>query len=712
MPHYTPKPLTHAQLDLIQRPLDSKIFLEGPAGCGKTTVGVERLLTLLSVGVPGDQILVFVPQRTLAEPYAEALLYPGVVAGGMVSLLTVGGLAQRMVDLFWPLVAGAAGFQQPDELPAFLTLETAQYYMAHLVRPLLDRGLFESVNMERNRLYSQIIDNLNKAALVGFPATEISVRLQNAWSGDPGQKNVYDDAQTCANLFRKYCLEHNLLDFSLQVEVFWKYCWPLPACREYLNSTYRHLIYDNLEEDTPVAHALVKEWWPDFDSALLIYDQAAGYRRFLGADPASAYTLREFCNDRAVFTASFVCQPPVLAFSADLSAALNHQVLETAQEQVPAPVDFIYHRFYPQMLDWVAEQIARLVHEEGLPPSEVVVLAPFFSDALRFSLTNRLEGYGIPVRSHRPSRSLREEAVIQSLLTLSALAYPDWGICPDRYDVTGALVQAIEGLDLVRAQLLTDIVYHTRKGQAYLTSFDIIHPAMQQRITYRLGECFEQLRSWLEKVQSGIQEPMEFDHCLSRLFGEVLSQPGFGFHTSYQAGELTANLIESIQNFRWAVGPALAEENIPLGKEYLAMVADGVIAAQYLRSWQAQSEEAVLLAPAYTFLMSNRPAEVQFWLDIGERSWSQRINQPLTHPYVLSQSWEGGRPWTDLDEMATSEEALTRLVQGLLNRCRRKVYLGVSELGETGYEQRGPLLQAFQQLFRNLNRLNTAGKHG
>jgi len=47
-------------------------------------------------------------------------------------------------------------------------------------------------------------------------------------------------------------------------------------CRETLQATYRHLIYDNTEEDTPVAHDLIREWLPDFDSALLVFDREAG----------------------------------------------------------------------------------------------------------------------------------------------------------------------------------------------------------------------------------------------------------------------------------------------------------------------------------------------------------------------------------------------------------------------------------------------------
>ena len=84
-----------------------------------------------------------VPQRTLGAPYARAAFSPDAGAGGTVSILTLGGLARRMVDLFWPLVAGDAGFTRPEQPPAFLTLETAQYYMAHLVRPLLEEGYFE-----------------------------------------------------------------------------------------------------------------------------------------------------------------------------------------------------------------------------------------------------------------------------------------------------------------------------------------------------------------------------------------------------------------------------------------------------------------------------------------------------------------------------------------------------------------------------------------
>jgi DNA helicase IV len=48
--------LTPDQLSIIEAPQEDKIFLEGAAGCGKTTVGVERLLYLMVQGIPASSM--------------------------------------------------------------------------------------------------------------------------------------------------------------------------------------------------------------------------------------------------------------------------------------------------------------------------------------------------------------------------------------------------------------------------------------------------------------------------------------------------------------------------------------------------------------------------------------------------------------------------------------------------------------------------------
>ena len=693
------KQLSPQQATLLELPLDQKIWLEGIAGSGKTTVGIKRLLRLLAQGAPAESILIFVPQRSLAAPYLEALRDHRLYQGGQVSAHTIGSLSLQMVEMFWFLVAERAGFAHPRDLPNFLSLELVQYFMTRAIEPLVNqRDYFNSVRIDRARLYSQIVDNMNKAALVGFPIHAIGSRLNAALAGGVEQSHIFDDAQTCALAFRDYCLQRNLLDFSLYLEVFRDHILALPPARDYMRRRFRHLIVDNIEEDNPASHSLLASLLEDCESALLIFDRDAGFRRFLGADPGQARRLRQLCQLRQSLSQSQVMQPAVAALGGQLGAQLG--VAEPGAERAdPRPaLTAEAHRYHPQMVDWVADQVSRLIHEGATPPGEIVVLAPFLSDVLRFGLMERLDKRGIQARSHRPSRALRDERAARTLLTLARLAHPQWQLQPAEFDIAFALMTAIAGLDLIRAKLLTEMLY--RQG-ALLPFSQVQAPSMQSRITFELGERYDCLVGWLQRYREG-GGVEAIDIFFKRIFGELLSRRGFGFHSHIDAGNICMNLVDSARNFRWSLDfLSRYDEATDLALDYVRMVDRGVIANYYRRSWEAQDENSVLIAPAYTFLLSNRPVDYQFWLNIGSEGWSRRLYQPLTHPYVLSRSWQEGARWTEADEQLWNRQTLGRLLLALTRRCRQGVYLGYSELSESGYEQRGLLLETIQNLLRH-----------
>jgi hypothetical protein len=304
------------------------------------------------------------------------------------------------------------------------------------------------------------------------------------------------------------------------------------------------------------------------------------------------------------------------------------------------------------------------------------------------------------------------------------LAFPHWNLLPEPFDVAQTLNQAIADLDLIRADLLTQVIYRrypqTTSNQLSiinyqlpLTSFDQIEGQTRERISYQAGVHFDQLRAWLEQINTG--NPPALDHFFGRLFGEVLSQPGFGFHGRQEAGEIVANLIDSARTFRRVAAqvPLRTNGSEPiyptvdeLNRAYLETIEQGIAAAQYIRGWDVEPNDtpAVLITPATTFLMSNRPVEYQFWLDAGSSGWWERIAQPLTHPYILAAGWPPGRPWTDEDEVAAQHDRLYRLVLGLTRRCRKHIFIANAEFGEQGYEQRGQLLTVLQQMLRQIQR--------
>ncbi len=693
-----PIKLTQEQMDIAYPIRSARMFLTGPAGCGKTTIGVERLYRMLTDGIPADQILVLTPQRSLASAYHEVLSREDIPPGGMVDILTMNGLAQRMINLFWAMVAPNTGFASVAASPNYLTIETAQYYMAKIVEEKrIHEGYFASVKMDPHRLYSQLLDNLNKAALVGFPYVEIGERLKSAWSGPTSQLRVYDQAQECINLFREFCLKNQLLDYSLQMELFYNHLWESLLCRQYLIERYPHLLVDNLEEDTPATHDVLLSWLPSTETALIICDQDAGYRQFLGADPQSAERLAEICDEIVTLNQTLITPEPIHFFVEKMAATIRQKNVDKNTdlpiENLAEYLEFATHHFFPQMLDACAETVHHLVQEEHVLPDQIAILAPFMPETLRFSLTHRLEELDIPVRTIRPSRSLRDEAYVRCLLTLAKLAHPDWYLAPHIQDVIHMLHVAIEDMDLPRATHLGKIIYRRKGNQFVLSDFNQINLVEKEKITYVCGGRYDQLREWIDLYQ---QEPVkELDIFLRRVFGEVLSQAGFGYHTDPNAGEITANLIESATKFRLNIQNTVADD-VQVGKEFLLSVENGLVAAQYLRQYQQDSPGSVFLAPAHTYLMQNKPVDVQIWLDIGSNGWWERLEQPLTHPYVLSRSWYIPKKWTDTEEYAANQNTMFRIAAGLMRRCRKKIYFHYNEINEQGFTQQGELLKVLQ----------------
>ena len=178
---------------------------------------------------------------------------------------------------------------------------------------------------------------------------------------------------------------------------------------------------------------------------------------------------------------------------------------------------------------------------------------------------------------------------------------------------------------------------------------------------------------------------------------------GFFFHDDYDAANLISKLIRSTRSFRIFTQEALGYNPHLIGKEYIHNIELGLIPSSF--SSPSRLENTVLIAPAHTFLMENRSAAYQFWLDIGSLGWWERLYQPLTNPYVFHPQWKSNEAWTNQMEFSTNQQTMQRLVNGLLSRCSTSVHAASVQINEYGSENHGPLLQAFQAYLRRNQRL-------
>lgn len=684
---------------IADQALENSIFLTGFAGSGKTTIGKILLKSLLEKDIPGNRIILLVPQKSLGITYSEFLEDIEIYNGSIPVIQTMSGISQKIIRLFWPIIAPQFNFQNLRHSPTFLNIESAQYFMAKVCEPFFEQNYFASIKSEKPRILSQILDNLNKSALVGFSHEEIATRLKSAWNKDSKHLMAFDEAQDCATAFRNYCLEFNLIDFSLQYEIFNKIIHDSFLIRQYLFKSYDYLVYDNCEEDTPVAHDLILEWLPAFKSALVIQDENAGFRSFLGADPVSANRLSKMCQKTIQVQESFISSSSIQEINTIYKKALSHQPISVIPEHVFKRLSFHYHKFYPDMINLVVEQIENYL-DQGVEPGKIAILAPFVSNSLRFQIQQRMNEKNIQLVTHRPSRSLREESITHSLISFAKLAYPEWGLSPSLYQFRTAISHAIGNMDPIRADLLARIVLSKNKS-FLLRPMDDVRPEMLERITSQAVYQYQQIYSWLLQYQNN---KSEVDIFLASFFGEVLSQPGFGFHQNYEGAEITGRLIESMQNFRKNTFAHFQKTGENWALDYITMLENGLISALYLQTWDLPPQDAVYLAPAHTFLMQNRPVQIQFWLDIGNMGWWQRLMQPLTQPYVLSRNWVEGTKWTDIHEYENNQKNLEKMVSGLLLRCSGIILLHTAGYSENGDEQSGPLLKATQRILRTYHR--------
>ncbi|MEN6480316.1 MAG: UvrD-helicase domain-containing protein [Anaerolineales bacterium] len=677
----------------------------GPPGTGKSTALVARLVSLVREGRRPYELLVLVPQRAPVARYEAALAVADAPTRGGAEIATYYGLCRRLVGLFWPLLAPEAGMD-PAREPTFLTIETTQYYLWQIVEPLIrSEGYFADVPIRRDRLLSQLIDNLNKSALVGFDHTEIFARLRGAWVGEPDRVQSFWQAQDCATRFRAFCRERGLLDLSLTTELFDRYLLPQPAFQRYLAERYRHLIVDNLEENVPVAQRLVAWLIAHCDSAVVALDEGGGHRLFLGADAAGAQEVADGCREHLHLTRRVAGSPSAVAFAEAVGRALRAPV-PVEPEPLPAadPRDAVYllpdAKYWVGMVRAAAAHIAELV-AAGTPAHRIAVVAPYVSEVLRFTLQEELAARGIALFLLRPSTPLRDQDALRGLLVLATLAHPRWVLhlqgeewLPSTAEVALALETALGDLDPVRARQLAMSAWPVgARTLADLASTPSAAGSLWADVGYQVRERYQTLQQWLAVYAQG--EPLPLDVFVARLFGDVLSRAGFGLHSDPDRIRACGRLVESARNFFAAVGRGEALPPDELSRAYVELVLGGMASAEYLLDWPtALPENAVVLATAWAYVTRDLRSDVQVWLDVGAEGWWDRPNQPLTHPYVLSRRWPVGRPWREIEEDEARRASLSKLVYGLAARCEQRIALGTSELGVDGLQQAGPLERA------------------
>ena len=668
-------------------------FLYGPAGTGKTTALHHRLLSLLREGEPAYTILTLV-----AEPEHRAAFFDAVHDSGLgpfaeLNVTNYTGLAQSMVALFWPLVARDAGFERPYVPPTSLSYDQAQVLMWRVVTPMLAQGAFSNLRLRPQQIVSQLLDTLNRAALNALSLEEAIARQSRTWVGEPERRFHLDDAATAARAFRRHCLAHSLLDLSLTVEVFDTQLVRHPEFHRYFRERYRHLLVDNLEEQTPAGQNFVAGLMGETQTTAVAVDADGGYKRFLSADPHGAEGMRHHFSRVFDFTQRFVAPDDMEL----LANQVENQLMRAGHPTAGAGkriLTVVGGRYRREMVANLGPVLHKLVYEQGVAPRDIAIIVPYMDGALRYMLTNVLREAGLPYRLLRRRTSPREEPRVRAWLTWLALAHPGWGIHPAPYDVAEALTLSIHSLDPARAQLVADNLY--RPDGPELLPAGTLPPRVAERIGEDNVALVEELRLWL--AARGHQDTV--DTFLHSLFNELLAQPQFQPEPDRAGAAVLDWLVRSAARLRKAAPGMGLRTDADIDATFIDAVNQGLVTANPPDWGEPPDPDGIILSTIYAYLLAGEPVRVQVWLETAAQGWWDIPRQPLSNAFVLAQSRSPEVPWTIDEEFAVRNELLTRIVRGLTARCRDGVILASSDLDRRGVRQDGPLWRALGPLVR------------
>ncbi|MFO7681670.1 MAG: hypothetical protein R6X34_16625 [Chloroflexota bacterium] len=668
---------------------DQSSFWLGPAGSGKTTAMQQRLLHLLQSGEPAYTLLVLVAELSHQADYLNALHQSGLGSYADLKITTYNRLAQEMVTLFWPLVARPAGFARPFQPPTVLSYDLAQLLMWYTITPLLTEGAFSDLRLRPQQIVSQLLDTLNRAALNGLSLNEAIERQITTWTGEPERVRHLHDAETAVHRFRRTCLEQSLLDLSLVVQVFDTQLVKHPEFHRYFEERFRHLLIDNVEEQTPAGQNFIANLLRFTQTTAIAYDAGGGYKRFMAADPLGSNRFRTLCRRAFDFDENFVTTPALTAVSNLVENALMHTSQPTlgAEEGIWEVINGRYRR---EMAAQLIPILHKLVHQQGIPPHQIAIIAPYLDGAMRYLLTQACKQAGLPIFFLRRRSSPREEPRIRAWLTWLALAHPDWQVAPSRYDVAEALALSIAGMDPARAQLLADRLY--LPDEIRLLPTGELPDKIAARLDPDLTVLVEELREWL--LAANGRYPL--DAFLYKLFNDLLAQPRFQPEPDLAGAAVCDWLVQAATRLQQAAQPIGLHTPADIGAAFIEGINQGLVTANPPDLGDPPDPDGIMISTIYGFLLAGKTVQAQVWLETADQGWWAIPNQPLSNAFVLAQSRAADEPWTSDEEFNIRNQLLSRIIRGLTNRCTGGILLASSDLDRRGLRQDGPLWRALQ----------------
>ncbi len=647
-----------------------KVMFKGPSGSGKTTALLKKYQKAASKEGT-DSILVLVKNAAAVGQWRKKLK---IEVMGPLSIYTYFGFVQNQITGFWPEIEVGLPGEEQTIIPSYMNVETSHYVMTKFVEKNRQyRDLFDTITATSTRIAVQLIDNLNQAAMNCLKFKEMEQRLLK-WAGDDREKQlVFNEAIDIMKIFREFCINNRILDYSLMIDLFNKYLFSSDQYLDSLLSEYKYIFVDDLEKTVPSAQKLILKFTNEGKKSFTAYNPEAGINRFFGGNPELAAERFFPLYDIVKMKKNYTCSEEARNLAESLYSKVFEE--EKTEENDGFIKGIIETDFRGNMLVKTAKKVNELI-KKGTETDQIVIIAPNIDKVLEFTLNYYLEEKGNRLLNLSDSKRLVDIPFAQALITLTLLCNSDWNI-----DITYSSLQQT-------LHLLLDIDPLTGSYLAdKIMANNLEFPSIDE-ISFPIDfKKYNFLKQWLQKNS---QQNLDLDVFFQTVFGQLLTP----LSPSREDIQACRQMIDSVTKFRKVVQSFKEIEEEEIGKHFIDMIYSGTLAAEVLYN-QNQNRNRVILTTPYNFIYSSiEKVKYIFWLDISSKDWLRGIGKELTNPYIFAPDWSGN--WDDETDQEIRKKQLLNYLQCILSRSTSGLYLADSYLNSHGWEQEGQLYEWIQ----------------
>ncbi|MCT8977747.1 hypothetical protein N4T77_14195 [Clostridium sp. CX1] len=648
------------------------ILINGKSASGKTTLAIKKYKYLVEKeNVNTDQILVFIMNRYQGLTWKREL---SLRTSSETKIFTYQGFIRKELIKYWPIVEKSCSKIKKSRVgPEFVSADTANYMMEILVDFFRSKGYLSSITSTSSRIASDLVSNINKAALSLLDIKEIGSRIYNSIEVKDGiDKETYNHMDEIIELYINRFLSQGVVDYGLSVYLYNNY---LLKDTIYLQSLkkIRYLIVDDLDEASPAEIEFIYTLTESIDKAYLFTNPDGGFCSYYGADLKYVEEGLTFIDNSLNLEEHFCCKDEFITF-ADKINERTLNIMSRWDSKIPVSFD-ISSQLRSEMIEKIGDKIVELICK-GKKPEEIVLMSPYNDFILSYEIESKLRGIGIGVINTSKKSRLIDNPFIHALVVIAYL-------CSERIESNFTIddyrrfFNTILNLDLIKSSILSK----------YAVKNNMLQP-LEEKVIQRIGvenaKRYNYLKNWIDKhrLYTGM-EGIPLDELFRRAYLELLiTVPG-----SRNNILVCKNLSETAEKF---IGILLQFNKMDNPEQkFIDFIRSDATDFYSLRELEEIAEKAnsVIITNPYNFLTSNIKSKVQILADINSNMWSPRNIKELTNSYVLRKTWSINEVYTNELEERNRQNNLVSIIKCIMRKCSEELYFYGSEYSVSGYEQ-------------------------